>query len=57
MHNYFDFSKNDNKVFIPKARHKKKISCVFDKFHKSTIHSQGLDQYAKFCEEQDKDKK
>ena len=53
MIDYFDFSKNDGKVFIPKAKHTKK-SCTFDKFHKSIIQSTGLDNYAKHCEKMDK---
>ena len=53
MINYFDFSKNDNKVFIPKKKHSKK-STTFDKYHKSTIHSESLDKYGKYCEEQEK---
>lgn len=50
---YFDFSKNDDRVFIPKARHPK-ISCTFDKFSEIKIDSPGLENYRKWCEENDK---
>ena len=50
---YFDFSKNDDRVFIPKAQHPK-ISCTFDKFSEIKIDSPGLENYRKWCEENDK---
>lgn len=50
---YFDFSKNDDRVFIPKARHAKK-SCTFDKFSEIKIDSSGLENYRKWCEENSK---
>lgn len=56
MIDYFDFSKNDSKVFIPKSKQLKK-STTFDKFHKSTIHSSSLDKYAKYLEEVERERK
>ena len=50
---YFDFSKNDDRVFIPKARHPN-ISCTFDKFSDIKIDSPALDNYRKRCEGNDK---
>lgn len=50
---YFDFSKNDDRVFIPKARHPK-ISSTFDKFSDIQIDSKCLENYTKWCEENEK---
>ena len=57
MFSYFDFSKDDDRVFIPKAKTIKK-SCTFDKFNLSKIKSApSLDKYAKWCKENNKSKK
>ena len=50
---YFDFSKNDDRVFIPKAR-QSKASSTFDKFSDIQIDSKGLENYRKWCEENEK---
>jgi len=56
MIDYFDFSENANKVFIPKARHSEK-KCVFDKFYESQIKdAPSLDKYAEWCKNQSESK-
>ena len=51
MIDYFDFSQNQGKVFIPKAKHSKK-KCVFDKYYESQIkEAPSLEAYAKYEKE------